>query len=240
MKRGKNVPGRRIYMNSRKNNKKASTKHNKWMSFLFFQNSFFFFFALEGSKSDLAMVEATPDMAKYCFAVISSKLKNEAIPEAPQSISDDPCPVFVSLKTVDGALRGCIGTFAAEPLRGQLKNYAIAASCEDSRFRPVELSELPSLSCTVYVLHSFEKAANWKDWVIGIHGIRIRYKNYSATYLPSVMSEEGWNHTQTLNHLLRKAGYGGDVTESFLDKVEVTRYQESKASVDFLSIHSGI
>ncbi|RNF11588.1 ammecr1 [Trypanosoma conorhini] len=185
------------------------------------------------------MVEATPDMAKYCFAVISSELKKEAIPKAPQSIPDDPCPVFVSLKTVDGALRGCIGTFSAEPLREQLKNYAIAAACEDSRFPPVELSELPSLSCTVYVLHSFEKADDWKDWAIGMHGIRIRYKSYSATFLPSVMSEEGWNHEQTLRHLLRKAGYGGAVTEAVLDKVALTRYQESKASIDFLSIAAG-
>ncbi|RNF05641.1 ammecr1 [Trypanosoma rangeli] len=185
------------------------------------------------------MVEATPEMAKYCFAVISSQLKREAIPTVPQSIPNEPCPVFVSLKTIDGALRGCIGTFTADPLHEQLKNYAIAAACEDSRFNPVELSELPSLSCTVYVLHSFEKAADWKDWVIGVHGIRITYKSYSATFLPSVMSEEGWNHEQTLRHLLRKAGYGGDVTESVLDKVYVTRYQESKASIDFLSIVPG-
>ncbi|KEG14749.1 ammecr1 [Trypanosoma grayi] len=184
------------------------------------------------------MVEATPDMARYCFAVISSRLKNEKIPNAPEGIPNDPCPIFVSLKTLHGRLRGCIGNFDAEPLHEQLKRYAIASAFEDSRFPPVELKELPSLTCSVCLLHSFEKAANWKDWVLGVHGIRIKYKHYGATFLPSVMPEQGWDHKQALHHLLKKAGYSGDVTESVLNEVDVTRYQESKADVCFASLES--
>ncbi|ORC88436.1 ammecr1 [Trypanosoma theileri] len=186
------------------------------------------------------MVGATPEMAAYCFAVIVSKLKNEPIPQVPQGIPNDPSPIFVTLKTLNGNLRGCIGNFSAEPLHDQLKNYAIAASFEDSRFPPVELNELPSLRCSVCLLHSFEKADNWKDWVIGVHGIRIRYQVYGATFLPSVMREEGWDHLQTLQHLLAKAGYRGEVTEAILNQVEVTRYQESKASVEFASLKLSI
>lgn len=53
-------------------------------------------------------------------------------------------------------LRGCIGNFVALPLRAQLKDYAYAAAFDDHRFGPIELRELPHLSCTVSLLHSFE------------------------------------------------------------------------------------
>lgn len=182
------------------------------------------------------MVEATPEMAKYCISVVASKLNRESIPKPPACIPDDPCPVFVSFKTMDGSLRGCIGNFNPEPLREQLKNYALAAAFDDSRFPPIELHELSLLKCTVYLLHSFEKAKNWKDWEIGVHGIRIKYRNYGATFLPSVMSEYGWDHKETLVNLLNKAGYRGEVSDSVLSAVEVIRYQESKASADLSSL----
>ncbi|KAH8603390.1 putative AMMECR1 [Trypanosoma vivax] len=186
------------------------------------------------------MVVATTGMAQYCCAVIHSRLRGERPPEPPADIPNDPCPIFVTLKYLTGELRGCIGSFAAEPLHEQLKNYAIASAFQDSRFRPVALGELHSLSCSVCLLHTFEKASSWKDWQIGTHGIRIRYKSYSATYLPSVMPEQGWDHFQALESLLRKAGYTGQVTETVLNDLTLTRYQESKAGTTFASLNIGL
>ena len=45
------------------------------------------------------------------------------------------------------------------------------------------------------------------DWVIGIHGIRIEFHNErgakrSATYLPEVAHEQGWNHIQTIGFII--------------------------------------
>jgi AMMECR1 len=44
-------------------------------------------------------------------------------------------------------LRGCIGTFDAQPLRAALEEYALLSAFRDHRFRRVELRELPSLEC---------------------------------------------------------------------------------------------
>ena len=44
-------------------------------------------------------------------------------------------------------LRGCIGTFDAQPLRAALGEYALLSAFRDHRFRRIELRELPSLEC---------------------------------------------------------------------------------------------
>jgi hypothetical protein len=44
-------------------------------------------------------------------------------------------------------LRGCIGTFDAQPLRAGLEEYALLSAFRDHRFRRVELRELSSLEC---------------------------------------------------------------------------------------------
>ena len=64
-------------------------------------------------------------------------------------------PLFVTWNTrrSSGAsgwstrLRGCIGTFDAQPLRAGLEEYALLSAFRDHRFRRVELRELPSLEC---------------------------------------------------------------------------------------------
>ena len=67
-------------------------------------------------------------------------------------------------------LRGCIGTLEARQLRTALGEYALTSALRDRRFSPVEAHELPHLSCTVSLLHSFEAAAGPEDWEIGTHG----------------------------------------------------------------------
>jgi len=72
-----------------------------------------------------------------------------------------PAPCFVSLKTLDGELRGCIGTI--EPTRDTLAHEiianAISAATNDPRFEPVEVEELSNLRYSVDVLFPPEKAA---------------------------------------------------------------------------------
>lgn len=43
---------------------------------------------------------------------------------------------------------------------------------KDSRFDPITLHEVDQLHCTVSILINFEKARDYRDWVVGIHGIR--------------------------------------------------------------------
>jgi AmmeMemoRadiSam system protein A len=67
---------------------------------------------------------------------------------------------FVSLKTSEGQLRGCIGT--VEPIKDTLADEIIAnainASSRDPRFLPVTPKELPGLRYSVDVLTAPEPA----------------------------------------------------------------------------------
>lgn len=67
---------------------------------------------------------------------------------------------FVSLKTLDGELRGCIGTVepVKDTLAAELIANAINAATRDSRFSPVTPDELPNLRYSVDVLSAPEPA----------------------------------------------------------------------------------
>jgi hypothetical protein len=51
------------------------------------------------------------------------------------------------------------------------------------------------------------------DWTVGTHGLRISFvhrgRRYGATYLPDVAVEQGWTKEETLESLMRKAGWDG-------------------------------
>ncbi|MFN2512125.1 MAG: AmmeMemoRadiSam system protein A [Pyrinomonadaceae bacterium] len=67
---------------------------------------------------------------------------------------------FVSLKTLDGQLRGCIGTIepARESLAEEIIANAINAATRDPRFPPISAEELPQLRYSVDVLSTTEPA----------------------------------------------------------------------------------
>jgi AmmeMemoRadiSam system protein A/AmmeMemoRadiSam system protein B len=70
-----------------------------------------------------------------------------------------PAPCFVSLKTLDGELRGCIGTIepARDALGEEIVANAISAATNDPRFEPVRVEELSNLRYSVDVLFPPEK-----------------------------------------------------------------------------------
>ena len=146
-------------------------------------------------------------------------------------------PLFVTwnLKQRDGTfgLRGCIGNFAKLDLHKGLYQYAKIAAFEDGRFSPISRSELGFLQVGVSLLTDFEEAADWQDFEIGKHGIRVYYKSYSATYLPEVAKDQGWNHHETISSLLKKAGFQGSVTNHLKSSLRIERYQSSKAYLSF-------
>jgi len=69
--------------------------------------------------------------------------------------------------------------------------------------------------------------------LVGKHGLIIEFTDpdynirCSATYLPEVASHEGWGHIETIDTLMKKAGYHGAITESLRKKLRVTRYQST-------------
>ena len=74
------------------------------------------------------------------------------------------------------------------------------------------------------------------DWEVGKHGIMIDFevddREFHATFLPEVASEEGWDQKTTLRYLVRKAGcYMFD--DELLNSIQCTRYQTEKAYLLF-------
>jgi AMME syndrome candidate gene 1 protein len=126
-------------------------------------------------------------------------------------------PLFVTWNTLSRSghksLRGCIGTFEDLPLYHGLQSYAITSAFDDTRFSPIPASLMPSLSCSLTLLADFEPCDDPMEWDLGTHGIRIsfthRNRRHGATYLPDVAVEQGWTKEETLESLMKKAGWDG-------------------------------
>jgi uncharacterized protein (TIGR00296 family) len=127
-------------------------------------------------------------------------------------------PLFVTWNTLsrtsgDKRLRGCIGTFDALPLETGLQTYSLTSAFEDTRFSPIPSTLLSSLSCSLTLLANFEPCHDAMDWELGRHGIRISFtyrgRRHGATYLPDVAVEQGWNKEETVESLMKKAGWDG-------------------------------
>ncbi|ETN46658.1 uncharacterized protein HMPREF1541_00844 [Cyphellophora europaea CBS 101466] len=130
---------------------------------------------------------------------------------------EDSFPLFVTWNTLSRSghksLRGCIGTFEPLPLASGLQSYSLTSAFDDTRFSPIPASLVPSLSCSLTLLADFETCLDATDWDLGTHGIRIsfthRNRRHGATYLPDVAVEQGWTKEETIESLMKKAGWDG-------------------------------
>jgi hypothetical protein len=123
-------------------------------------------------------------------------------------------------------------------LHNGLREYAVTSAMKDSRFSPITKDEFVRLHCSVSILTHFEEAADYLDWEVGIHGIRIEFVNEkghkkTATYLPEVAPEQGWDRVQTIDSLLRKGGYKGTITNEVRKSVRLTRYRSEKLTIGY-------
>lgn len=188
------------------------------------------------SASSLMVIR--PEMCYFCFDVLFSHLHNCDQPKNP-SFPNDSYPLFVTWKTGrEHRLRGCIGTFSAVNLHSGLREYAISSATKDSRFSAITKDEIPRLFCSVSILNQFEETQGYLDWEVGKHGIRIEFSNEknhrkTATYLPEVAVEQGWDKIQTIDSLLHKGGYKGIITEDVRRSIKLTRYQSEKMTVSY-------
>ncbi|PSS04989.1 AMMECR1 protein [Actinidia chinensis var. chinensis] len=187
------------------------------------------------------MVSANREMVVYCFDTLVSHYNSEQVP--PPAFDEGQHPLFVTWKKVvnggEPRLRGCIGTLEARYLINGFRDYALTSALRDRRFPPIQAKELPSLECTVSILINYETALHYIDWEIGKHGIIIEFTDpdnnarRSATYLPEVAAHEGWTMTETIDSLIRKAGYNGTITESLRKRIQLTRYQSTLFTMQY-------
>lgn len=145
------------------------------------------------------------------------------------------------------ALRGCIGTFAKLPVVTGIEKYSLIAAFQDRRFPPITASEISHLKCSCNILQNFETIYDGKgdiyDWEVGVHGIELVFKHpqtgstCSATFLPEVIPEQGWDKKETFLNLIEKAGvyaYAKEVLDDYQNHfLKVIRYEGNKSSLSY-------
>lgn len=118
-----------------------------------------------------------------------------------------PAGAFVTLKTAEGDLRGCIGSIqAVEPMYKAVASSAISAAVRDPRFRPVAPKELDDLDLEISVMGPIERVTNVADIEPGRDGLIISRGPYAGLLLPQVATEYGWGREEFLDHTCMKAG----------------------------------
>jgi AmmeMemoRadiSam system protein A len=130
-------------------------------------------------------------------------------------VLDAPGAVFVTL-TLDGELRGCIGSLEAHrPLRENLRANAFAAAFRDPRFPPLTVAEFGRVRVEVSELGAPEQldvaseSDAWRAVAPGVHGVILQWRRHRSTFLPQV-----WGQLPTAREffaaLKRKAGLPAD------------------------------
>lgn len=138
---------------------------------------------------------------------------------------------FVTL-TIDGELRGCIGSLVAHrPLVDDIIHNAKAAAFQDPRFPPLTTSEYLHTAVEVSLL-SIPEELEYSDTTDlkskirpGIDGVILSLGGRQATFLPQVW-EQIPDFEQFFAHLGMKAGIGYD---ALTHHPQIFTYQVEKA-----------
>ena len=138
---------------------------------------------------------------------------------------------FVTL-TIDGELRGCIGSLVAQrPLIDDIVHNAKAAAFQDPRFTPMTTSEYLHCAVEISLLTEPEEVtygdvADLKLKIRpGVDGVILSLGGRQATFLPQVW-EQLPEFEQFFAHLGMKAGIGPDCLSHH---PQIFTYQVEKA-----------
>ena len=141
-----------------------------------------------------------------------------------------PGATFVTL-TLDGQLRGCIGSLEAwRPLAEDVQANAIAAAFRDPRFAPLSADELEKIRVEVSLLSKpvalqfSDESDALRQLRPGIDGIILVAGDQRSTFLPQVW-EQLPEPQQFLAHLKQKAGLPASW---WSDSVQLYRYEVQK------------
>jgi hypothetical protein len=134
-----------------------------------------------------------------------------ACPEAPTDNLRVKRGAFVTLKKKTGELRGCIGYIRPyKPLIDAVWDMAESAALRDSRFIPVEPSEVDDLEVEITVLSLLQRVTDPNQVLVGRHGLLITRGHRSGVLLPQVPIEADWDRETFLSQTCIKAGLPPD------------------------------
>jgi len=191
--------------------------------------------AVGATKSDSAVVsdqtsiqENLPALARRAVETFVRSGKQIAVSQNAAEVLGARAACFVSIKTREGDLRGCIGTIepVKETLGEELIANAISAATRDPRFAPVVENELPNLKYSVDILAAAEPAtfANLDPAVYGVI-VEDEAGMFRGLLLPDI---EGVDTTeQQVNIAARKAGIPLG-TPLKLSRFRVDRFREKQ------------
>jgi MEMO1 family protein len=151
-------------------------------------------------------------------------------PRTAETLLSERAPCFVCLKTLDGELRGCIGTIepAKNTLAEEIIANAISAAINDPRFDPVSEDELANLRYSVDVLMPAEKTV-FEQLDPAVYGVIVEDESGSrrGLLLPDIQGVD--TAERQVEIAARKAGIppGTPVT---LWRFRVDRFREEERS----------
>lgn len=121
-----------------------------------------------------------------------------------------PAGAFVTL-TIDGELRGCIGTiFPASPLCEAVAGNARHAAFDDPRFPILTREELQGVEIEISVMGPVTRVLDPAEIEVGRDGLIFARGIRKGLLLPQVATEYGWDRETFLRHTCLKAGLPAD------------------------------
>jgi len=139
-----------------------------------------------------------------------------------------PAPVFVTLRTRDGSLRGCVGSTrpVMPTVLEETARSATLAATRDPRFPELSLAELPSIAIEVSVLLPPEPVLGLEELAPERYGVIVRevtgYRQ--GLLLPGI---DGISDAATQVAIARqKAGLGPE-EPVVLSRFEVLKFEET-------------
>lgn len=164
---------------------------------------------------------------KLARQAIDTYVREGRIIEVPADLPDflrRQAGAFVSLKSKDKSLRGCIGTIepTRETLAEEIIANAIAAATQDPRFPAVSEAELSGLICSVDVLGDPETVPDESHLDPGRYGVIVQSGSCRGLLLPDIEGVDSVDDQVCIAK--RKAGLSdNDACE--LRRFTVTRYE---------------
>lgn len=153
-------------------------------------------------------------LVKYARENIEEFVKeNKKISLNGEGFLEENRGLFVTIKTKEGKLRGCIGRPYPNQSLGRALVDASASATRDPRFPPLGEDELREVEIEVTVLtkpeevevNDLEQAE--KKIELGEDGLIVRGKHSQGLLLPQVPIENDMNLEEFLDHTCRKAGF---------------------------------
>ncbi len=134
----------------------------------------------------------------------------------------------------NGALRGCIGTFASpNPLFKTVADMAVSAATKDPRFSPLSPEECSEVCLEISVLSPLKEIKDTEQIEVGRHGLYIVKGACRGVLLPQVAVEHKMDRLEFLECTCMKAGLETDAWKDgatiFTFEAEIIREDEQKA-----------